>query len=557
MKPSRGAAGLDVRLPRTHHHVRNMPGGTALLDRVLGHRAARIAVQDHVGQETTAGALQAASAQLGRALLDGRRSLAGARVALLMPPSPAFVAALFGVWRAGGVAVPLSASHAPAELEHILGTAAPEATIVSAELSSRLDAGAAPPLSAGRRLPGPALDTPGGDPAGDGVAPDLAEPSPALMLFTSGTTGKPKGVTLSHGGVAATLSALAEAWRWREDDHLLHALPLYHTHGLIVALLGALWAGARVELRAFEARDLWSSFERASVFMAVPTMYVRLCEAFTAANPAERDRWATGARALRLCTSGSAALPAPLMRTFEDATGQTILERYGMTEIGMALSNPYDGPRIPGTVGVPLPGVSVDIVDDAGHEVARGMPGELRVRSPQLFLGYHADQPATAAAFDEDGRFRTGDTGMVDPAGHIRLLGRTSVDILKSGGYKLSALEIEEALAAHPAIAEVAVIGTPDPVWGDAVTACVVTRPGAGVELDDLRAWARDRLAPYKLPRLLQKLPALPRNGMGKVQKSVLMRGAEAVERSRGDAGAASGAHQPVVPSHGGEGEPS
>lgn len=533
-----------------------MPGGTALLDRVLGPGAARAAVQDHVGHETTAGALQAASARLGSALLDGRRSLAGARVALLMPPSPAFVAALFGVWRAGGVAVPLSASHAPAELDHILRTAAPEATIVAGELASRLDVipapstrGAGPsPLAAGRRLPAPALDALGGGPAGDLLAPDLDEPTPALMLFTSGTTGKPKGVTLSHGGVAATLSALAEAWRWREDDRLLHALPLYHTHGLVVALLGALWAGARVELRAFDARELWSSFERASVFMAVPTMYVRLCEAFTAADPAERTRWAAGARALRLCTSGSAALPATLLRTFEDATGQTILERYGMTEIGMALSNPYAGPRIPGSVGVPLPGVSVDIVDEAGREVAPGTPGELRVRSPQLFLGYHGDLHATAAAFDGDGRFRTGDTGTVDPAGgYIRLLGRTSVDILKSGGYKLSALEIEEALAAHPAIAEVAVIGTPDPVWGDAVTACVVTRAGADVELDELRAWARDRLAPYKLPRLLRRLPALPRNGMGKVQKSVLTRGAEEeADRAQAGASAASVASQAV-----------
>lgn len=500
-------------------------------------------MQDHVGQETTAGALQAASARLARVLLDGRRSLAGARVALLIPPSPAFVAALLGVWRAGGVVVPLSASHAPAELDHILRTAAPDATIVSSELASKLDvipAGATidgpSRAAAGRRLAAPALDALGDGPAGDFVAPELDEPTPALMLFTSGTTGKPKGVMLSHGGVAATLCALAEAWRWSEDDRLLHALPLYHTHGLIVAMLGALWAGARVELRAFEAHEIWSSFERASLFMAVPTMYVRLCEAFTAAGPAERVRWAAGARALRLCTSGSAALPATVMRTFEEATGQTILERYGMTEIGMALSNPYDGPRIPGSVGAPLPGVSVAIVDEAGREVVPGTPGELRVRSPQLFLGYHGAERETAAAFDGEGRFRTGDTGMVDPTGgHIRLLGRTSVDILKSGGYKLSALEIEEALAAHPAIAEVAVIGTPDRVWGDAVTACVVTRAGAEIDLEQLRTWARDRLAPYKLPRLLRRLPALPRNGMGKIQKSVLIRAADGDQAATGD----------------------
>ena len=511
-----------------------MAGGTELLDRILGHDASAVAVRDGVGRETTFGALHAASATVASHLLEGRPSLGGARVALLVPPSSGFVAALLGVWRAGGVPVPLSASHAHAELDHILQTAAPEATIVASDLAERLDGAGLPPLATGRRVPSPELppsvlsppDAPSAAGGRERLAPPLAEASPALMLFTSGTTGKPKGVMLSHAGVAATLRSLAAAWRWTPEDRLLHALPLYHTHGLIVALLGALWAGARVELEPFDARAIWSAFERATVFMAVPTMYVRLCEAFDAASPEERAAWTTGARALRLFTSGSAALPAPLLRTFERLTGQTILERYGMTEIGMALSNPYDGPRIAGSVGVPLPGVSVDIVDDAGRPVPAGTPGELRVRSPQVFLGYHGDALATAAAFDEAGRFRTGDTGVVDPVDrHVRLLGRTSVDILKSGGYKLSALELEAALAAHPAIAEIAVIGTPDPVWGDAVTACVVTRPGSELDLDGLRAWGRDRLAPYKLPRVLRRLPALPRNPMGKVQKGELMRG--------------------------------
>ena len=519
--------------------VRFMRGGTGLLDRVLAHHAARVAVRDGVGQETTYGALAAASAAMADRLLDGRRSLGGERVALLVPPSPGFVAALIGIWRAGGVAVPLSASHAPAELEHILGTAGVGATVVAPALTGRLGAedagaGARAPLATGRLLraeeavAAPDSSTAATPAPGDPLAPALDDASPALMLFTSGTTGKPKGVLLSHGAIAATLRSLAEAWRWQPDDRLLHALPLYHTHGLIVALLGALWAGARVELCAFEARAIWAAFQRASVFMAVPTMYVRLCEAFRAAPPAERAAWASSARALRLFTSGSAALPAPLLETFAEATGQTILERYGMTEIGMALSNPYDGPRRPGSVGRPLPGVSVDVVGEDGAPVPAGTPGELRVRSPQLFLGYHGDAAATAASFDGAGRFRTGDTGVVSPSdGYVRLLGRTSVDILKSGGYKLSALEIEEALGAHPDIAEIAVIGTPDPVWGDAVTACVVTRGDVDLDLEALRTWARDRLAPYKLPRALRRMAALPRNPMGKVQKSALMRGAE------------------------------
>jgi len=195
-----------------------------------------------------------------------------------------------------------------------------------------------------------------------------------------------------------------------------------------------------------------------------------------------------------------------------------------MTEIGMALSNPYEGPRIAGTVGIPLPEVTVDIVDEHGAPVPDGVAGELRVRSPQLFLEYHGDPGATAASYDGLGRFRTGDTGLRDGHGHVRLLGRTSVDILKSGGEKLSALEIEASLAEHPAIAELAVIGVPDPVWGDCVTACVVLRAGETLTVEALRAWARDRLAPYKLPRALRVLPALPRNPMGKVQKNELQK---------------------------------
>jgi malonyl-CoA/methylmalonyl-CoA synthetase len=342
------------------------------------------------------------------------------------------------------------------------------------------------------------------------------------MLYTSGTTGRPKGVRLSHGALAAAARALHEAWRWRADDRLLHVLPLHHTHGVVVALLGALWAGAEVRFTPFAAADVWERLAGATVLMAVPTMYAKLMEAFRAAPPDAQARWGAAAGALRLCTSGSAALPAALLDEFRAATRQTILERYGMTEIGMALSNPYDGPRVPGAVGRELPGVAVDIVDEAGRAVGPGEPGELRVRSPQMFSGYHGDPAATAASFDGEGRFRTGDTGVRDEAGVVRLLGRSSIDIIKSGGYKLSALEIEAALLEHPAVAEVAVIGAPDPTWGEVVTACVVARGGAPLTLEVLQAFARDRLAPYKLPRALRLVDALPRNAMGKVQKQKL-----------------------------------
>lgn len=342
------------------------------------------------------------------------------------------------------------------------------------------------------------------------------------MLFTSGTTGRPKGVRLSHEALAATVEALEGAWRWRPSDRLLHVLPLHHTHGVVVALLGALWAGAEVRFLPFGAPAVWDALAEATVFMAVPTMYAKLMAAFREAPPADQARWSAAAAGLRLATSGSAALPATLLAEFGAATGQTILERYGMTEIGMALANPYEGPRVPGAVGRELPGVVVDIVDEAGRPVAPGAAGELRVRTPQMFSGYHGDPEATRSSLDEAGRFRTGDTGTRDEHGVIRLLGRTSVDIIKSGGYKLSALEIEAALLEHPAIAEVAVIGVPDATWGERVTACVVLRAGQTLSLADLQAFATGRLARYKLPRDLRLLAALPRNAMGKVQKQHL-----------------------------------
>jgi malonyl-CoA/methylmalonyl-CoA synthetase len=475
-----------------------------LLEQLWRGPADAVAIE-HQGRSLTHGELRARADGLAASLLDGAASLDGAAVAFLAPPSAEYVELLLGVMRAGGTAVPLSPLHTPPELAHILDVARPARVLATAGLLDRLPGAGADRSSAG------AAGEARVDPAG-----------PALMLFTSGTTGKPKGVVLSHAAVAACCASLHQAWGWRADDRLLHVLPLHHTHGVIVALLGALWAGARVRFTGFEARGLWQELAEATVFMAVPTIYFKLMEAFRAASAETQAAWRAGAARLRLFTSGSAALPAAMLEEFRAATGQTILERYGMTEIGMALSNPLGGPRVPGAVGLPLPGVTVDLVADDGRPCPAGEPGELRVRSPQLFSGYHGDADATARAYDPEGRFRTGDTGVRDQAGVIRLLGRTSTDVLKSGGYKLSALEIEDALRAHPAIAEVAVIGLPDEVWGDRVTACAVLRAGQSLSLDELRAWARDRLAPYKLPRELRLLPELPRNAMGKVQKGKL-----------------------------------
>ena len=485
-----------------------MSGPSPLLARIGAHPPGSVAIAGTGGRDA-----------LPYGVLGRRPPAAvprGATVALLAEPGPELVASLFAIWRAGAIAVPISPLHPRAEIEHVIATAAPAALLATRALVPRL-AEAAPgaPLQIIDEQP---TATAAGPLAP--VMPDGADD--ALMLFTSGTTGRPKGVRLSHHGLAASVRALEEAWQWRASDRLLHVLPLHHTHGVVVALLGALWAGAEVRFLPFAAAAVWDAFAEASVFMAVPTMYAKLMSAYREAPQEQQRRWSAAARGLRLATSGSAALPSALLEEFRAATGQTLLERYGMTEIGMALSNPYDGPRVPGAVGRELPGVTVDLVDDGGRLAAVGQPGELRVRSPQMFSGYHGDSEASRAGFDDEGRFRTGDIGTRDADGVIRLLGRSSVDIIKSGGYKLSALEIESVLLEHPAVAEVAVVGAPDPVWGERVRAYVVPRGPQPPTLDELQSFAGNRLAPYKLPRDLRILDALPRNAMGKVQKQRL-----------------------------------
>ncbi|HEY7371051.1 MAG TPA: acyl-CoA synthetase [Polyangia bacterium] len=493
-----------------------------LLSRLGAHAPDAIAVvaadEGAGGTRTSYGAL-ARAADAATIALAAQGVRPGDTVAFLVDPGPLYVEMLLAIWRAGAIAVPLSPLHAAPELAHVVDNAAPAALIASAVLAPRL-AGMRSPRTGRESVGAEALLAPA--PAVAGLPPLPPASADALMLYTSGTTGRPKGVRLSHAALAATVTSLEQAWRWRRDDRLLHVLPLHHTHGLIVALLGALWAGAETRFQPFDAAGVWSALADASVFMAVPTVYTKLMQAFEAAPAEVRAGWAAGARGLRLATSGSAALPATLLEAFRQATGQTILERYGMTEIGMALSNSYDGARVPGAVGRELPGVTVDIVDEGGRPVPAGEPGELRVRTPQMFTAYHGDAGATAASFDAEGRFRTGDTGTRDADGVVRLLGRTSIDIIKSGGYKLSALEIEAALLEHPAVAEVAVLGVPDDTWGERVTAWVVARGAAAPTLAELQAFARERLAPYKLPRALVIVAALPRNAMGKVQKQRL-----------------------------------
>jgi malonyl-CoA/methylmalonyl-CoA synthetase len=327
-------------------------------------------------------------------------------------------------------------------------------------------------------------------------------------------------VVTTHANIGAQVAALVDAWEWRPSDRLLLVLPLHHVHGIINGLCSALAVNAVCEMPdSFDADAVWSRLASGdiTVFTAVPTIYHRLIASWDAAPPSEQERRAAGARGLRLMMSGSAALPVQTLERWRAITGHTLLERYGMTEIGMALSNPLHGVRRPGFVGGPLPGVDARLVDDAGGSIEPGREGELEIRGPAVFKEYWRRPDETANAF-RNGWFRTGDVA-VDDAGTYRLLGRTSVDIIKTGGFKVSALEIEEVLRTHPAVAECAVVGVQDPEWGERVSAAVELRTGQVLALDELQRWAKERLAPYKVPRALTAVSTLPRNAMGKIVK--------------------------------------
>jgi malonyl-CoA/methylmalonyl-CoA synthetase len=476
------------------------------------------------------GALIEGSGAGAAALLAGRADLDGARVALLLPPTAAFVVAQWSVWRAGGVCVPLSLHATPAEWEHVLADSRADLVLTTTELAPRGTS-----LAARLGIPVRLVGADGRAAAAAGLAdtatavaaslPDVDAQRAATILYTSGTTSRPKGVVITHANLAAQVTSLVAAWAWSEADRIPLFLPLHHVHGLANVLACALWAGATVEmLGEFDADRVLERVAAGAytLFMAVPTIYVKLVARFDTASGDDRARWAAGFAGLRLMVSGSAALPASLHARWTELTGQALLERYGMTEIGMALSNPLVGERRPGAVGVPLPGVSVRLVgDDGGVITGEDEPGEIQVRGAGVFAQYWDRPDATRESFDGDW-FRTGDIAVVE-RGYYRIMGRRSIDIIKSGGYKLSALEIEAALLEHPAIAECAVIGVPDATWGELVVAVVVARAGQRVpDLDELRAWCRDRLSPYKLPRRVVARDALPRNAMGKVTKPVL-----------------------------------
>ena len=469
--------------------------------------APRVSIADLQGTYTYADLLQASSS-VAAALLAGRDDLREERVAFLLAPGFPWVATQWGIWRAGGIAVPLPLNAAPPELEYLLDDTGSSMLVLDGTTS----------VARGIRTFSYAQLS--GWPAAS--LPEISTARRAMILYTSGTTSRPKGVVTTHLNVAAQIDTLVMAWEWSPEDRILLCLPLHHVHGIINVVGCALWSGAACEmLPRFDAAAVWDRIAAGEVtlFMAVPTVYSKLIAAWEAASPARQAELSQACSRLRLMVSGSAALPVSTLERWKEISGHTLLERYGMTEIGMALSNPLRGRRVPGSVGTPLPGVELQLVD-GGTPVAQGTPGGIEVRGPAVFSEYWSKPDATREAF-RDGWFITGDTAIVEN-GVYRILGRTSIDILKTGGHKVSALEIEEALRRHPAIAECSIVGVADAEWGERVAAAVVLKEGHALDLPSLRTWGRELLAVHKLPSRLLVLEALPRNAMGKVIKPAL-----------------------------------
>lgn len=459
------------------------------------------------------------------AFLQAKGVEAGDRVALQLPKSLSFIVLHLAVMRLAAISLPLNPGYPSRELLYFLDDA--QAKLFFTGETSR--AALEPALGALESLEETIyLNT-----ADDGAFAVLLAPydpsqaallpipqdrnATCLMIYTSGTTGRPKGAELTHGNLTANLDALHEAWGWREDDVLLHALPIFHVHGLIVALHGALHAGATtLLLPSFDAPRTLQLLqdEGCTVFMGVPTIHRRLVEVEGAAGY-DLSR-------MRLLTSGSDRLPDDLFRRFQETFGHTLLERYGMSETGMLISNPLHGERRVGSVGLPLPGVEVRIVDpETEAPLPDGEVGAVQVRGANVCKGYWRQPEKTAEAFAAGGWLRTGDLGLREPDGYFILKGR-SKDLVISGGYNVYPPEVELVLATHPAVAASAVVGCPDPQWGERVTAVIVPQPGSAPTAAEIIAYCREWLASYKVPRQVIFVEALPRNALGKVQKALL-----------------------------------
>lgn len=443
----------------------------------------------------------------------------GDRVAAQVEKSPEALMLYLGTLRAGAVFLPLNTAYTDAELDYFLANAEPKILVCDpvrhaalAPLAVKAGVQSAVTLSADGQ--GSLADR------SAACAPDFNDTPRgpddlAAILYTSGTTGRSKGAMLTHGNLASNAEVLAALWRFSPDDVLLHALPIYHTHGLFVAVNTMLLSGGKIIfLPKFESSQCLALMPRATAMMGVPTFYTRLLQR----EDLSRER----AAHMRLFISGSAPLLEETHRAWFERTGHVILERYGMTETNMITSNPYDGMRKAGTVGFPLPGVALRIADpDSGAVLGQGETGVIEVKGPNVFQGYWRNLEKTAQEFRSDGFFITGDLGKIDQGGYVHILGRAK-DLIISGGFNVYPKEVESEIDALSDVRESAVIGLPHGDFGEAVAAIIVPLPGASLDERSVRDALAQRLAKYKLPKRVIFVDELPRNAMGKVQKNVL-----------------------------------
>ena len=442
-------------------------------------------------------------------LLGKKSDLLEQRIGILVNPNIDYVTILWGIWKSGGVAVPLSLSATENELKHYITDSGINIIISSKNCEQKENI---PNINDLKLINVENLETHRKTPL-----PRLSLERRAMIIYTSGTTNKPKGVVSTHKNIEAQITALTEAWHWSKEDHIPLFLPLHHIHGIINSLCCPLFVGAKTTmLGSFNVDRICEeiSSKDFTVFTAVPTIYFSLIDKLEESND---KNIINGFRKMRLMMSGSAALASEIHKKWKKLTGQELLERYGMTEVGMALSNKIDGERRPGSVGIPLPGVEIKLEDDEGKIITdEGEAGQVMIRGPQVFLEYINLSEKTKDSFKE-GWFLTGDVALLEK-GYFRLLGRDSIDVIKSGGYKIAALEIEDTLLRHPNIKECAVIGKKDDKWGEIVVSAIVIREKE-LSIEEVQKWCSKRLSGYKIPRIIKIIKELPKNSMGKIRK--------------------------------------
>jgi len=479
--------------------------------------ASRTFITHPDGSSLTYGGFADMCARIGGALVAAGLQ-PGDRVAVQVEKSVTALALYLGTVRAGGIFLPLNTAYTPAEIAYFLGDARPSIFVCDPRKRDTLE-----PIAQEAGAKVLTLDA-----QGKGTLPDAAAAATPLartserggkdvaaILYTSGTTGRSKGAMLTHDNLLSNALVLVDYWRFTGDDVLIHALPIFHTHGLFVATNVVLAAHASmIFLPKFDPDQIMAAMPRATALMGVPTFYTRLLQ-----HPG-LNKEAT--RHMRLFVSGSAPLLAETHREWEARTGHAILERYGMTETNMNTSNPYEGPRLAGTVGFPLPGVELRVVDpETGDRLETNAIGMIEVRGPNVFSGYWQMPEKTAAEFRKDGFFITGDLGKVDENDYVHIVGRGK-DLIISGGYNVYPKEVEMELDALPGVVESAVIGVPHPDFGEGIVAAIVLQPGAVLGEGDIARALESRLASYKRPKKIAFVAELPRNTMGKVQKNLL-----------------------------------